>query len=475
MSQAYDIAVIGSGPAGYNAAITAGQQGASVLLIEREPKPGGACVQYGTIPSKTLRETAVTLSAFRRRSGGVYDIQGQDDLQLRSLMIRLQQVVNAHQATTQRLLRGAGVVSMHGRARFTSGTELEILSRSGETTNASANKFIIATGSRPRTPPNIDVDHENILDSDSLLSMTYLPKSLLVWGSGVIACEYAATFSCLGVRVTMVDKYPSPLGFLDRELVDVFLRQFESSGGQFVGESELVGMEWDGIASVHTILKEGTTFQTDKAFVAQGRLANVDNLGLEQTDVKLTNRGLVEVDANYQTGVESVYAIGDAIGPPALASTALEQGRAAALHAIGSQSDSGSLSPPTGIYTIPEIACVGMSEEQAKEKHGSVLIGTCRLEDLARGQITATTGGLLKLVAERQSGRIVGVHIVGDGATELIHVGQLVVETQRTVRELASTVFSFPTLTEAYRQAAFSILSQQMRDCQAAPQLVVTG
>ena len=252
----FDVLVIGSGPAGQNAALEAAEQGARVLIIEQEPQVGGACVQYGTIPSKTLRETALTLAAFQRRSGDVYKISHDAELSVTSLMKRLNEVVHAYQETTRNCLEQAGVERAYGRARFLSAHEIEITRVCGEQTTVSGKTVIIATGSRPRNPPNIRVDHENILDSDSILSMSYLPRSIAIFGGGVIACEYASTFSSLGVRVTMLDRASRPLGFVDAELVEYFLRQLHANGGEFIGNCELTSVKWDGLSSVRTVLAE---------------------------------------------------------------------------------------------------------------------------------------------------------------------------------------------------------------------------
>ena len=465
-NNSYDMVVIGSGPAGLNAALAAAGNGARVLVIEKELEVGGACVQYGTIPSKTLRETAVTLTAFQRRSGNVYDISRQPELQIECLMSRLQQVVGAHQKSTRRYLETAGVERMHGDASFVSDHEVRVRANSGKETLVTGDVIVIATGSRPRNPPNIPVDHENILDSDSILSMTYLPRTLTIFGGGVIACEYASTFASLGVRVVMIDRYPSPLGFLDPVLVQEFLRQFKANDGLFLGNTESYSVEWDGVSSVVTTLDGGEEIATDKAFVAQGRIANTDSLGLDATGVTLSDRGVIDVNESCQTQVPWIYAVGDSIGPPALASTSMEQGRRAAHHALGIDV-SHQRNPPTpmGIYTIPEIASIGMTEAAAVEANGSALVGRTLLADLARGQIMASSGGILKLVSDPQGNQVLGVQIVGDGATDLIHLGQMAMAAGMTIDDLAGSIFNFPTLAEAYRIAAIEVI--RMRRAQS--------
>ncbi len=449
----YDVIVIGSGPAGQNAAITAANFNARVLMVERERRVGGACVQYGTIPSKTLRETAVTLSSFRRRSGDVYEISHCQDLQIDSLMTRLSQVVEANQATADQYLSFAGVERCHGTAKFLGPQELSIRKNRGGTFRVRGENIFIATGSRPRNPDEIPIDHENILDSDSVLSMNYLPQSLTVFGGGVIASEYASVFACLGVRVTMVDRFPSPMGFLDSDLTRCFHQQFIASGGRFVGECKVLSVEWDGVSRVITTLDTGEIIESDKALCALGRVANTRSLGLEAAGLSLTDRGLIPVNEHYQTQVPSVYAIGDTIGPPALASAAMEQGRQAAAHACNQLHSKSRFATPMGIYTIPEMASVGLNEHQAREEFGDVIVAKVDLAEVARGQIMASSVGLLKLVVDAQCQTILGVQIVGDGATELIHLGQMAMANS-TVEELACAIFNFPTLAEAYRLAA---------------------
>jgi NAD(P) transhydrogenase len=454
----FDVLVIGSGPAGQNAALEASEHGARVLMVEQEPQVGGACVQFGTIPSKTLRETALTLAAFQRRSGDVYHVTRNAELSVASLMKRLNEVVHAHQETTRKCLQQAGIQRAYGRARLLSPHEIEITRVSGEQTTVWANTIIIATGSRPRNPPNIRVDHENILDSDSVLSMSYLPRSIVIFGGGVIACEYASTFSALGVQVTMIDKASRPLGFIDAELVEFFLRQLRQNGGEFVGNCELASVKWDGVSSVKTMLADGRTFHADKAFVALGRVANIDSLGLQNAGLQASDRGLLTVNEFCQTAVSNIYAVGDTIGPPALASASMDQGRRAAMHALTEVRSQASLSLPTGIYTIPEIATVGMTEQEAKEKFGVPRIARVAFEHVARAHITANPTGMLKMVTCPNGHRLLGIQVVGDSATELVHIGQMALIANLPVDTFIQTTFNFPTMAEAYRLAALEIV-----------------
>jgi len=457
----FDVVVIGSGPAGQNAALEAAERGARVLIVEQEPQVGGACVQYGTIPSKTLRETALTLTAFQRRSGDVYKITRDAELSISSLMKRLNEVVHAHQETTRRFLEQANVERAYGRAAFVSPHTIAISNVKGVRSLVTAENIIIATGSRPRNPPNVAVDHENVLDSDSILSMTYLPRSIIILGGGVIACEYASTFASLGVKVTLLDKAPMPLGFLDPELVDYFVMRLKANGGEFRGNSEIESVDWDGISSVRATLKTGEVIKADKAFVALGRVANLETLAVEKAGLAVSDRGLLIVNDFCQTNVSHIYAAGDTIGPPALASSSMEQGRRAACHALSGKMHAGLGSLPAGIYTIPEIATVGLTEHQAIRTVGNPMVSRVHFDQIARAHIMASTSGLLKLVADERGDKILGVQIAGDGATELVHLGQMAIIGRMSVDTFANATFNFPTMAEAYRIAALEIIHKR--------------
>lgn len=457
----FDLLVIGAGPAGQKAAIQGAKIGRKVLLVEAEPSIGGACVQTGTIPSKTLRETAVALTGFRKRSGEIYSVVSRPEQDLASLMARKDAVIAAHEEFMTRQVQRNGIEHWHGRAGFVDAHTIEVRDVRGQQRLARADKIVIATGSRPRTPPEVPVDHEHIFDSDSLLSMIYLPESLTVLGSGVIASEYASIFAALGVKVIMVEKGPRPLGFLDADLTDRYQQAFESDGGRFIGNVGIKSVEWDGIGSVITTLSDGTVLQTEKLFCALGRVANVEWLRLENAGVKVSNRNLVEVDANLRTNVPHIFAAGDVIGPPSLASASMEQGRRAVCIAFDMPIGTAPELIPAGIYTIPEISSVGLTEEQAIERHGGCVVGTAPFHELARGQIAAAQNGLLKLVADPAGDKLLGVQIIGENASELVHVGQLALLTGYGVDQLVDTIFNFPTFAEGYRVAALAIAGKR--------------
>ncbi|HEB53868.1 MAG TPA: FAD-dependent oxidoreductase, partial [bacterium] len=360
MSETWDVIVIGSGPAGQKAAVQAAKVGKRVCIIEREIGVGGACVHRGTIPSKTLRETALHIGQIRERIGRHVKIEIPPDLQLASLMDRMESVVTAHVDYQSRQMRRNGIEQIHGRGRFLDERHVAVESIRGERRVLTAPVIVIATGSRPRTPDGIPIDHEHIYDSDSILSMAYLPKSLVVLGGGVIASEYATIFASLGVEVTMIDRYPTPLGFLDHEILLRFVERFESREGcTFVGNARIRSVAWDGVSEVVTTLDNGWQVRSQKLLCALGRVANVEDLDIARAGLAITDRGVIPVDADCQTSTPGIYAVGDVIGPPSLASASMEQGRRAMRHALSLQVTADNDLLPSGIYTIPEIAAVG--------------------------------------------------------------------------------------------------------------------
>jgi NAD(P) transhydrogenase len=454
-AEIFDVVVIGSGPAGQKAAIQAAKAGRRVAVIERDRQVGGSCVHRGTIPSKSLREHAL-----RQRVRQV-DLMDQP---IQSLLDGVGETVAAHDAYMAAQLERNHVRLLRGRANFNSSHELVIRRIDGSASMVRASTIIIATGSRPRTPSHLAVDHEHVLDSDSILSLAYLPRSLLVLGGGVIASEYAAMFAALGCKVTQADQYERPLGFLDPELTSFYVDELRRNGGEYIPKAEAVSTKWDAVSQVRTELKDGRVLLTDKVLVALGRVANVDGLTLPAAGISLTSRGHIQVDDELQTTAPGVYAAGDVIGPPALASVSMEQGRRAACHALGLLVPSDPVSRlPSGVYTIPEIATVGLDEVEARRHFGGAIVGRARFEEIARGQINGSQRGILKLVADPGGRRVVGVQIAGDGATELVHIGQLGLAAELDVDAYVDNVFNFPTMAEAYRIAAFDIVKQRGR------------
>ena len=291
----------------------------------------------------------------------------------------------------------------------------------------------------------------------------YLPKSLTVLGGGVIASEYASIFALLGVDVTMIDSADRPLRFLDKELTDEFCEGFQDSGGTYLGDQKIKEAHWDGYSKVVTVLENGETIESEKLLVALGRIANIQNLKIESAGLTPTARGLIPVNEQCQTSVPHIYAVGDVIGPPSLASCSMEQGRRAVCHALGIDPGVNAENIPMGIYTVPEMSSVGLSEQEAIEKFGGAVVGRSRFNEIARGQISGMTGGLLKMVADPKGEQLLGVHIVGEGATELIHIGQMGLLNEVKIDSFVENIFNFPTLAEAYRVAALDIAKQRRR------------
>lgn len=457
----YDVIVIGSGPAGQKAAVQAAKLGQRVALIERDRYLGGACVHRGTIPSKTLRENAMRISHLRANAKlAQSNFALTDNFEMSILIDRLDDVLMAHDQFMERQIKRNHIERIHGRAAFVDEHHIEVTIHRQAPRTLCADKVIIATGSYPRTPDHIPIDHEHIYDSDSILSMLYLPKSLVVLGGGVIASEYASIFQALDVQVTMIDKYPTPLGFLDSDLTDKFVHAYEAMGGTWMGSCNVTKAYWDGQCVV-TEIEGQEPIKSEKLLCAAGRLANVGDLALDKAGLSLNERGLISVDDKLQTQVPSIFAAGDVIGPPALASTSMEQGRRASCNALGKAvGDMGSLIP-TGIYGIPELSAVGLNEKSAREQYGDIMIGKAVFEEIARGQISGIQDGMLKIICDGEGKKVLGVMIVGEGATELIHIGQMALLANADVDIFVESIFNFPTLAEAYRVAALGIIGQR--------------
>ena len=459
-AEPWDVVVVGSGPAGQKAAVQAAKAGRRVCIVEREHGVGGACVHRGTIPSKTLRETALHVTELRRRLGAHVRIEIPPDLQLATLMDRMQAVVDANVAFQTRQLQRNGIETVHGRARFVDPHTLAVDSVHGAVRHLRGEWIVIASGSRPRTPADVPVDHEHVFDSDSILDMAYLPRSLTVLGGGVIACEYATIFAALGVQVTMIDRAARPLAFLDPEVLERFVAAFEAHPGcTFVGGARLQRVAWDG-SDVVTVLDNGWQVRSQKLLCALGRVANVEDLAIGNAGLALDERGRIPVDSQCRTRVPHVFAAGDVIGPPSLASASMEQGRRAMRAALSLPVPAQQELIPVGIYTLPEIASVGESEADAVAAGALVAVGRARFGELARAQIAGTADGLLKLVVDAATLRVRGCQIVGEGATELVHLAQLAMLTDAPVTLFVDKTFNFPTLAEAYRVAALDVLGR---------------
>jgi NAD(P) transhydrogenase len=468
----FDLICLGSGPAGQKAAIQAAKAGFRVCIVEREPQVGGSCLLSGTIPSKALREQALR---YRRMQGSASSlaVELRGDAPLSALLHGVDTVIAAQDKYLLAQLTRNGVALIRGKGTFLDAHRIEVQHLDGSRRMLRSPRVVLATGSRPRHVPAIEVDHEHIVDSDSVLSLPYIPRSMLVLGSGVIACEYASIFAALGCTVTMLDKAAEPLGFLDPALRSGFLAGFRAMGGEYCGGSEVSGARFDGFSQVEVQLRGGASLASDIVFAAFGRVANLDGIGLDRLGLSISSRGTVQVNERFETNIPGIFAAGDAIGPPALACAAADQGRRAALVALGLPPPSLTSLVPSGVYTIPEIACVGLSQSEAAARKIDLLIGRADFSEVARAHIAGEPAGFLTLLCERGSGRVLGVQVLGEGATELVHLGQAAIATGATADFFIEQIFNFPTMTEAYRIAAFDILKQRSQVLPAPRQVAV--
>ncbi|MCX6145767.1 MAG: Si-specific NAD(P)(+) transhydrogenase [Candidatus Kapabacteria bacterium] len=454
----YDYVIIGSGPGGQKAAIQASKFGKKVVIIEKELKVGGHCVYKGTIPSKTFREAAIAIYRMKKY-GNIFDFKLREDLEIQSLLTRLDSVLKAHFNFISEQLESNEIPVIHGRASFIDKNTIEVYKLDGSKEIITTEYVIISTGSSPRVPTDMYVDHEHILDSDSILNLIYLPQSLVILGAGVIACEYASAFALLGTKVTILDRAERPLTFMDKELTDRYVKEFESFGGTFKGNSKYKSVLFDGISKVKIELESGETIETEKVLFALGRVANLSKLKLENAGLEINDRNNLTVNKEYQTSVNNIYAVGDVIGFPSLASTSMEQGRLAVRNSLGMHSGHEFSNLPIGIYAVPEIACIGLNEEEAKAKYENIYVGRADFNEIARAQISGMTHGLLKLIADEEL-NLLGVHIIGENASDLIHVGELAILTNCKINIFLDNIMNFPTMAEAYRVAALNLLNQ---------------
>ena len=456
----FDVICLGSGPAGQKAAIQAAKAGFRAAIIEREAQIGGSCLLSGTIPSKALREQALRYRRMHAEATSLA-VELRGDAPLSALLHGVDTVIASQDRYLHAQVERNQIELIRGRGVLLDANHIEVQRLDGSRCVLQAPRIILATGSRPRHVAAIEVDHEHVLDSDSILSLPYLPRTLIVLGSGVIACEYASIFAALGCAVTLLDKAVEPLGFLDPALRAGFLESFRSMGGAYRPGAEAVAARFDGFSEVDVQLKDGEILRAEIVFAAYGRVANLDGIGLDRLKLVINARGHVQVDARFETNIPGIYAAGDAIGPPALACAAADQGRRAALAAFGLPPPPATSLVPTGVYTIPEIACVGLSQTEAATKKIDVVVGRANFSEVARAHIVGEPAGFLTLICERATARVLGVQVIGEGATDLVHLGQAAIATSATADFFVEQIFNFPTMTEAYRIAAFDIMKQR--------------
>lgn len=453
--QKYDLVVIGSGPAGEKGAAQAAYFHKRVALVECSPILGGACVNTGTIPSKILRESALYFSGVQQRGLYGVDYSLREGLTVKNFMHRKDVVVEVQREKLRENLAAHKVDLIKGFASFEDANTIAVRTPQNEILSLRGDVILIATGSAPQRAPELPFDDEVIFDSDSILKMDAIPRSLAVVGGGVIGCEYASIFTALGVEVALVDGRDRVLPFLDAEISECLRERLAHLGVRFFLGERMSKIE-RAQKAVRITLQSGKTLEMDAALFAAGRRGVVDKLHLEKAGVTLNKRGYIEVNENYHTSVPSIYAAGDVIGFPALASTSMEQARVAVCHAFGFQYKKRLASMlPMGVYTIPEISAVGETEETCKEKGISYEVGRARYANNVRGQITGDLTGLLKLIFKKSDRRLLGVQIIGENATELIHLGMMALESEMTIDVFIEFAFNYPTLSEMYKYAAY--------------------
>jgi NAD(P) transhydrogenase len=455
----YDMLVIGSGPAGQKAAIQAAKVGKRVGIVERKKVAGGICINSGTIPSKSLREAVLFLSGFRQRNlyGASYRVK--KDITFEDLAMRCDHVVKAEQEVIQNQLLRNHVDFIVGTATFLDPHRLSI-KQDSETNEHTAEYIVIAVGTETARPPEIAFDSESIIDSDGLLTLKQLPTSLTIVGGGVIGCEYASILATLGIPVVLVERRPRLLEFVDSELIEALQYQMRSIGVTLRFNEEVVRIEKSPDNSVAIHLKSGKKINAHLLMYSIGRVGATAGLNLDRIGLRPDERGRLQVNANFQTSIPHIYAVGDVVGFPALASTSMQQGRHASCHAFGLACETSSHLLPYGIYTIPEISMVGRNEDELTRDGVPYEIGVARYREIARGQIIGDTVGMLKLLFHSENRQLLGVHVIGEGATELVHIGQAVMAHGGKLDYFVDNVFNYPTLAECYKVAALAALNR---------------
>jgi NAD(P) transhydrogenase len=453
-SEAFDLVVIGCGPAGEKGAAQAAYFGKRVAVIERAPAVGGSCINTGTVPSKTLRESALYFSGLKQRGLYGIDYSLKENLTVHDFMHHERAVVEMERNRIFKNLELHKIQLFRGQASFEDAHTVVISGPDGKRTLL-AEVILIATGSKPHRPAEIAFDDVHTFDSDTFLHMEHIPKSLAVIGGGVIGCEYASIFMALGVDVTLVDGRDQLLPFLDAEISKRLRDRFLSLGMHLWFNDRPIKVE-NHTGGARLWMKGGRVLEVEAALFAAGRRAAVDGLSLDKVGLALNDRGYAAVDRNYFTGIPHIYAVGDVIGFPALASTSMEQGRVAVCHAFGLKYKQRVASLlPMGVYTIPEISAAGETEETCKEKGIDYCVGRALYENNARGHIIGDTAGMLKLIFSRSDRKLLGVSMIGESATELIHIGMMVLDNGLSIDEFIEQVFNYPTLSETYKYAAY--------------------
>ncbi len=459
-AKAYDLVVIGSGPAGEKGAAQAAYFGKSVALIEAEPAVGGACANTGTLPSKTLRETALFLSGFRQRALSGVHVSVKKAVTVRDFMDHEHHVTADERVRILKNLARHDVDLYYGRGSFVDAHTVAVTPMGGEPTFLRGEKVLIAVGSSPHRPPVFPFADPRVYDSDEILQLPDMPKSMLVVGGGVIGCEYACMFAVLGIEVTIVELREQVVEFLDHEVIATLVEQMKAIGITFLMNDAVETL--DAGAEITVKLKSGTVIKPGAILVSAGRSGNTKSLGLEGIGVDVDSRGRVKVDEFFRTNVPNIYAAGDVIGSPALASTAMEQARVAMVHAFDLKYKS-VVAPvlPYGIYTIPECSMAGETEESLKKQGMDYVVGKATYDSNPRGHIIGDDSGFLKLLFRYVDMRLLGVHVIGEQATELVHVGLTALLLDQGADLFIKTCYNYPTLSDLYKYATYDALGKR--------------
>jgi NAD(P) transhydrogenase len=460
MALGFDFVVIGSGPAGEKAAIQAAKAHRRVAVVEQSRRLGGNSLHTGTIPSKTLRETILQLIAGRERAAARFEAALSKHLTLDAMMRHKETVIRGQEEVVEHHFLRNDVTVFTGTARFLDPHRVEVREDDGSIREIRADVILLATGSRPARPADVPLDDEHVYDSDSILGLDAIPHTLAIVGGGIIGCEYACMFAALGTKVTVLDARPRVLDFVDREIAELLVARMRDRGIVMRLAEEVTAIVLERPGRVVANTASGKQVVSEKLLYAVGREGNTAELGLERAGLAPGRRGLIQVNDRFQTAVAHIYAAGDVIGFPSLAATSQHQGRLAAAHALALAPAATQTHLPYGVYTIPEISMVGETEEELTAQRVAYEVGHAFYREVARGAITGERSGMLKLLFERATHRLRGVHIIGGNAAELIHIGQAVLAFGGAVEYFVEAVFNYPTLSEAYKIAALNGLNR---------------
>src|SRR5947209_4495320 len=455
----FDVLVIGSGPGGQKAAIAAAKLGRRAAIVERRDMIGGVCLNTGTIPSKTLREAVLYLTGLDQREMYGQSYRVKEDITVADLAARTQHVVGREIDVIRSQLARNRVRLINGTARFADPHTLSIDDDSGREQKVSGEKIIVAVGTRPARPASVEFDERTIIDSDGVIHMEHIPQSMIVVGAGVIGIEYASMFAALGTKVTVIERRDRMLEFCDPEIIEALKFHLRDLAVTFRFGEEVTAVDV-GAAGTVTTLASGKQIPAETVMYSAGRQGQTDHLDLQNAGIEVEGRGRIWVDDKFRTKVEHIYAVGDVIGFPALAATSMEQGRLAAYHAFGEACEGITDLQPIGIYSIPEISYVGATEVELTKRSVPYEVGVAGYKELARGQIAGDSYGMLKLLVSTDDRKLLGVHIFGTSATEMVHIGQAVMGCGGTIDYLVDAVFNYPTFSEAYKVAALDVTNK---------------